>query len=203
MDQLLEIVNNNVQYAHWIMFWALIAAGFNVPVSEDAMIFIAALLSVKYPEYQTRLIGWVFAGAYFSDLIAYGLGRFLGPRIFQIRFLKTIATQERLQQVSSFYARFGIITLIFGRFIPFGVRNALFITAGLGRMRFLKFALADLLAAVISFSFFYTLYYKYGEAVIDMVKKGNLVLFSVAALVAAIWFYRSRRRRNTTPRALA
>ena len=56
MDQIIDFVNTNIQYAHWIMFFALLAAGLNIPVSEDAMIFIAALLSVNHPEYQIKLI---------------------------------------------------------------------------------------------------------------------------------------------------
>ena len=62
---------------------------------------------------------------------------------------------ESVDKVSHFYERFGIFTLIVGRFVPFGVRNALFLTAGLGRMGFMKFALSDLLAATISCSVYF------------------------------------------------
>lgn len=194
MEPLFEFIQNNIQHAHWVMFLMLLSAGFNVPVSEDAMIFISALLSLQYPELMHKFIIAVFAGAYLSDLIAFGLGRWLGPKLFKIRLFKNIATQERLDQVGSFYEKYGMITLFFGRFIPFGVRNALFISAGIGRMSPVRFCIADLAACVISFSVYFSLYYTFGEQVIDTVKQSNMVIFGVAIAVAVIWYARSKRK---------
>ena len=57
-----------------------------------------------------------------------------------------MVSKEKVNQISDFYKKYGMITLMGGRFIPFGVRNALFLTAGLGKMNFFKFALSDLIA---------------------------------------------------------
>jgi membrane protein DedA with SNARE-associated domain len=200
VDQIIEFVNANVQYAHWIMFFALIAAGFNLPVSEDALIFIAALLSVKNPEYQTKLMAGVFAGAYISDLICYGFcGRYLGPRLFSIPAFRKFIDQKKIDKVSSFYERYGTLTLLFGRFIPFGVRNALFLAAGLGKMNAWKFAIADLIACSLSFSLFFWLYYTYGTAVVDYVKHGNMALFGGFLLVVTIFWWRKRAKKKQAP----
>jgi membrane protein DedA with SNARE-associated domain len=137
----------------------------------------------------------VYAGAYFSDLICYWLGRLLGPKLFKIRLFANMASPEKIEKVGTYFERYGILTLIVGRFIPFGVRNAMFLTAGLSKMDFVKFALADLLACTISVATYFYLYYQYGEAVIDSIKEANIVIFVIALLAAAgYWVYRRQQK---------
>jgi membrane-associated protein len=191
LEILVEYIQQNIFFAPFIIFTLLLLAGFNLPVSEDAMIFLGAVLAAQHPQMLYVFMAAVFFGAYLSDIIAYWLGRLLGPRIFENRFLKKMVTQEKFRQVNRFYARYGITTLIVGRFIPFGVRNALFITAGLGRMNFIAFAIADLIACILTTSIFFSLYYNYGEEVIDQVKKFGLYSFmAVAVVVVLILLYR-------------
>ncbi len=192
MEELIQIIQANVQYAPYIIFGALLLAGLNIPVSEDAMLFIYAILASSNQDYLPHLFIGVYMGAYLSDLICYSLGRFLGPKLFEIRFFANMVPPERIQKIHNFYEHYGIVTLLIGRFIPFGVRNALFLTAGLGQMHFLKFALADLLACTISTITFFTLYYHYGSSVIDFVKEGNIIVFSTAAIVLAGYFLRKK-----------
>ena len=197
MEELIQIIQANVQYAPYIIFGALLLAGLNIPVSEDAMLFISGVLASSHPEYLTELFIGVYMGAYLSDLICYSLGRFVGPKLFEIRFFANMVPPERIQKIHNFYENYGIVTLLLGRFIPFGVRNALFLTAGLGQMTFTKFALADLLACTISTITFFTLYDHYGSTVIDFVKGGNIVLFSIAAIALAAYYWRKRALNNS------
>jgi membrane protein DedA with SNARE-associated domain len=183
MEMALEFIQSQIAYAPFIILGLLILAGFNLPVSEDLMLFTSAILAAKNPEMKYTFFICVFLGCYLSDLICYYLfGRILGQKIFTLPFTKKFVDQKKLDQVTHFYNKYGILTLMLGRFIPFGVRNALFISAGLGKMPPLKFALSDLVACSISSIFFFCLYYTFGESVIEIVKKGNIVLFSVAIL---------------------
>lgn len=184
IDQIMLYINTNVHIAPYIIFGLLILAGFNIPVSEDLMLFTSAILAAKNPDYLYPLFAGVFLGAYLSDLICYGfIGRYLGPKIFRIKFFASMVTPERLDMVNAFFKKYGVFTLIFGRFVPFGFRNALFLSAGLGRMNAWKFALSDLLAAVVSCVVYFTVYYKFGEAAIEYIKKSNYVIGSVALAV--------------------
>ena len=196
MEDLIQFIQANIHNAHFIIFGLLLLAGFNIPVSEDAMLFISALLASKNSEYLPHLFIAVYMGAYLSDLICYSLGRILGPKLFEIRFFANMVPPERIEKIHSFYDKYGIVTLLVGRFIPFGVRNGLFLTAGLGKMNFLKFSLSDLLACTISTVFFFTLYYHYGNTVIEYVKEANVLVFSIAAIVLGIYFIRKRRRKD-------
>ncbi len=193
MEELLQYIQANIQYAHYIIFGALLLAGFNIPVSEDAMLFISAILASQNPEFLVHLFLAVYLGAYFSDLICYSLGRLLGPKLFEIRFFANMVSQERIDKISAYYHQYGVVTLILGRFIPFGVRNALFLTAGLGKMQFIKFALSDWLACTISTVVFFTLYYHYGESVIDYIKQGNMIFFAIALIFLGVFWYRKKQ----------
>jgi len=194
MEELLVYIQSNAQYAHWIIFGSLLLAGFNIPVSEDGMLFISGLLASKNPDLKYHLFTGVFLGAYFSDLICYWLGRILGPKIWKIQFFAKMVSEEKVNQITSFYQKYGIVTLLVGRFIPFGVRNGLFLTAGLGKMNFAKFAVSDLIACTISCTIFFNLYYSFGEAVIEYVKKGNIILFSLVAAALITWFFLKKKQ---------
>ncbi len=183
MEQLQLYIQDNIQFAPLIIFSLLCLAGFNLPVSEDAMIILSALLAKANPSYTVYLFLGVYSGAYISDLICYSLGRFLGPQIFSIKFFSNIVKQKQINRMKKFYDKWGIIILIPGRFIPFGVRNALFLTAGLGKMNFIKFALADLLACTISNLVLFSITYYMGEVIITYVKKGNIFIFATAAVI--------------------
>ena len=191
MEQAIEFIQSNVQYAPYIIFGLLLLAGFNLPVSEDVMLFISATLAASYPDNLIPLFIGVFLGAFFSDLICFTIGRIFGATLFEKDgFLTRFISQEKIRKIEVFYDKHGIITLILGRFIPFGVRNGLFLAAGIGKMSYLKFSLSDLLACTISSVFFFTLYYKVGKPVLEYVQKGNIVIFSIAVVVVLfVWLY--------------
>ena len=194
-SQLIEFINSNIYWAPYIVFGLLILAGFNFPVSEDLMIFITALLAAKHPDHLIPLLSGIFLGAYLSDLISYSLGRFIGPKLWNIKFFSKMVSKKKLNTISNYYDKYGVITLIFGRFIPFGVRNGLFLTAGLGKMNFLKFSLSDLLACIISTSLYFPLYYFHGEKVIEYVKKGNVVIFITALLIISFIYFQKKKKK--------
>ena len=83
MEEVYLFIQGHAHSAPWLIFGLLLLTGFNIPVSEDGMIFISALLAVKNPELKYQLFFGVFGGAYFSDLICYWLGRILGPKFFK------------------------------------------------------------------------------------------------------------------------
>ncbi|MEE9411767.1 MAG: DedA family protein [Methylococcales bacterium] len=196
MEDLIALIQANIEYAPWLIFGILLLAGFNIPVSEDGMIFISAILASSHPGTRLQFFLAVYAGAYFSDLICYWLGRLLGPKLFNIRMFANMASPEKIENVSYYFERYGVFTLIVGRFIPFGVRNAMFLTAGLSKMNFAKFAFADLLACTISVMTYFYLYYRYGEAVIETIKEANIVIFAVAIMSLVGYFiYRRCQKR--------
>ena len=135
MEDLILYAQQNADIAPWLIFGLLLLAGLNIPVSEDGMLFVSALLATQRPDLLWNLFIAVYL-APFSDLICYTLGRTLGPRLWEMKWFARMVSQDKVDKVTSFYERYGVFTLVVGRFIPFGVRNALFLTAGLGKMDF-------------------------------------------------------------------
>jgi membrane-associated protein len=138
-------------YSHWIFLGLLILAGLNVPISEDVILLTGgALAATCFPEQKWNLYAWIFVGCWISGWEAYWHGRLLGPKLYSIPWFNRIFTPEKISKLQEYYQKFGILTFIVGRFIPGGIRNALFITSGMGKMPFLTFMVRDFVACVIS-----------------------------------------------------
>lgn len=160
MDCVVPFIYQHLEYAPWIIFGALMLAGFNIPISEDLMLITAGVLAgTVMHEQKYQLFLFAFMGCYFSDWEAYWLGRLLGRRMFYIRWFSKMVKLRRLRQAERFYSKYGMYTLLVGRFIPFGVRNVLFVTAGVSKMHFGKFISSDGIACLISnLTLFYIAY---------------------------------------------
>ena len=151
MESLINFIISHASHAHWIVFFTMLIAGFNIPISEDLIIIMSAFLASNIvPENATKLFLCLFIGCYLSDWITYSMGRFLGPKLWKISWFKKTFPEKRLNIIHSFYKKYGGFTLLVGRFIPFGVRNCLFLSAGLGKMNFFKFIAFDGIACALS-----------------------------------------------------
>ena len=194
MANFLLFLQGNIHLAPYMIFGLLLLAGFNLPVSEDVMLFTSSVLAREFPQYHYQLFAAVFLGAYLGDLICFLMGWKIGPKILKINFFKSIVSDDLRLKISNFYEKYGVWTLIVGRFIPFGVRNGLFLTAGLGKMNPLKFVLSDLLACTISCITFFSLYYKFGKQMIEYVRQGNLIIFFLAATTIVFLVIKKKRK---------
>lgn len=161
---LLGFIYKFPKFTALFIFLALILAGFNVPISEDLIIITGAVLSGTKMRDKTFEI-WlaIFIGAYLSDWIAYWTGKLLGPKIKQFKSLSGIITEERLKKMHAFYEKWGFFAFFVGRFIPFGGRNCLFISVGMGNMSFSKFAFIDIFAAFVSTTCGFLIVYNLSE----------------------------------------
>jgi membrane-associated protein len=183
--------------AHWIIFFALILAGFNIPISEDLMLVTSGVLASAFvPENTFKLWAAVFIGAYISDAIAYWTGRLLGPKLLTMKFFSKFLKQERIDKMHAFYEKWGFLAFLVGRFVPFGVRNCLFISAGMGHMSFPKFLLMSGFASLISTTTAFYIAYTFGkhyEVLLDYLKTFDVAIIivisaSVLAVIGFIWY---------------
>jgi membrane-associated protein len=202
MDTLFQFISEHAAYAHWLIFGALMLAGLNVPISEDLMIILSAVLAATVvPENVYKLFIAVFLGCYISDWVCYWIGRHFGPKLWNIKWFAKTFKQEKIEQVQTYYTKYGFLTLLVGRFIPFGIRNVLFLTAGLGKMHFGKFLLSDGIACILSNTILFSLTYMVGKnygPLLESLQKFNIFLFGafVVALISVIW-YKFRKKLTT------
>lgn len=203
MDSIIHFIFEHAQYAHWIVFSALMLAGLNVPISEDLMIIFSAVIAATIvPENTYKLFIAVFLGCYISDWVCYWIGRRFGPKLWNISWFARTFDQKKIDQIHGYYSKYGFLTLLIGRFIPFGVRNGLFLTAGLGKMPFGKFLISDGIACILSNTILFTLAYSVGknyDKLISMVKTFNIFLFAAfaIAIIGGIWYKRKEKATTT------
>ncbi|HON79064.1 MAG TPA: DedA family protein, partial [Spirochaetota bacterium] len=200
MDLLSNILTTLAPQIHFIAFGLLILSGLNFPISEDLVFILSAAISVTYaPDNLYFAYAGCIMGAYTSDFIAYALGRFAGRKLFTTPFFKKLLPEEKLHKMEFYFMKYGAKTVLFGRFIPFGVRNIIFISAGFSKMRFPRFMVADIIPLSITSSLLFYLGYRFGEHYRDILPyldRYKIVLFGLfltAILFILLKRYISRR----------
>ena len=167
----------------YIVFYPLVAlvglllAGFNLPISEDLIIITGALLSQERPDLLVDTLVAIYIGAIVSDFFVYWVGTKVRKGASKTQFFLRVVPKKALDKMHYHLDRHGIFTFIVCRFIPFGVRNTLFFTAGFFNLSFRVFALYDIIAAMISINTLFFLTYHFGEAARRPIKIAGIVLF--------------------------
>ncbi len=144
------------------------------------------------------LLGLTWICAFTGDLTGYALGRRLGRRFLLEHGPRFHITEPRVVQVETFFARYGLATILIGRFVGL-VRPIAPFLAGASRYPAGRFAvLASAGTGVWSASFVllgFAFWQSLDEAV-AIAKRGSLALGGVLLLiVAAIAGYRRLRGR--------
>lgn len=201
MQQIVNFIVENSSFAPWISFGLILLAGFNVPISIDViMVLTAFLAATTIPELTPHLFISVLLGTYFSAWICYWMGRKVGIKLLKIRYFAKLLPQERLKKMGTFYEKHGLLTLMIGRFIPFGFRNCLFMTTGMSKANFAKFIWRDALACTLWVSICFFSFYQLGhsyEILLKKVKMLNLFIFLVFGVtVIALVCYKKYRRNH-------
>ncbi len=207
METLVSLLQSAAPEAHFIAFGLLVLAGFNFPVSEDIIIILSASLAATVvPENTVKLFIGCFAGAYISDIIAYLIGRFAGARILQserfykIKFFNKNFSKKRMAKIENYFEKYGVKTLFFGRFIPFGVRNMLFMTSGLIKLPMKKFLLIDLAALAMTSTILFKLGMIFGsnyQVLLDAINQYKIIIFSIFIFIIVLLFVRHKLRHGS------
>jgi membrane-associated protein len=88
----------------------------------------------------------LMSAAILGNVVNYAIGYKLGPAVFKSessRFFK----REYLVKTHAFYEKYGAITVIIARFMPI-IRTFVPFVAGIGRMRYARFFLYNLIGSV-------------------------------------------------------
>lgn len=190
--------------APWIILGVLLLGGLNFPISEDLVFILSgAVASMCIPDHTVRLFIWTYVGACFASWETYWIGRIFGPKLYEIKWFNRILNPRRIERLHYYYEKYGILVFIVGRFCPGGVRNALFLSSGLGKMPFLTYILRDGIAVLISSGVMFYLGYLFGdnyEEVVDFFKKydrlGLALLLVVILMAVVVTYWRNRKKSN-------
>lgn len=177
LDSMVNLFTAYVSYWPLACFIILVLAGCNVPVSEDALIIFSAGIAFTdrtliIPNYLALI-----AGIYASDVISYFIGRLLSKGMRQIQFFRKKLTPKKIRLVSKTLDDYGFRTFIVCRFIPFGVRNTLFLCSGFVKLPIKSFILYDFIAGLISCTTLYSLVLFMGHKADIGYKIAGVILF--------------------------
>lgn len=206
MEAILDYLCAHADQAHLVIVGLLLLAGLNMPFSEDLLVIAGGMITATcVPERLWLMFSWIYAGCVVSAYIAYSLGRLLGPHVHKIPWIHHAVSPERVESLGAWLRRFGLLTFFIGRMIPFGVRNALFITCGLSRMPFLSFAWRDALSALFSTSLLFYLGFLFGgnyETLVTYLHTYEKFILLMVSILAVAWLVRIcfRKYYKTSPK---
>jgi membrane protein DedA with SNARE-associated domain len=163
--------------AFWVYlgtFILLLAAGVGVPIPEEAPI-LAAGVAVGQAVNENggpHLYWWIMLpvcilGIVVCDGMLYGVGRFWGPRLLSLRWVKRFLPDEKRQTIEENFHRYGLWVLLSARLLP-GIRAPIFIMAGVTRIPFTKFLVADGIYALPGVNILFWLAFFLGNAFRDV-----------------------------------
>lgn len=158
---LMPDVQGWMQHAFYpVLLLVLVAASLGVPIPEDVPLLAAGVILSHQPEAVTwaGTLAVALIGIMSGDVILYALGSIWGQDVCRHRWVNRLITPARLERMTAKFHRYGMLVCFFGRFFV-GVRAAMCITAGVTRLRYWKFMLADLAGALLSVPLFIWLGY--------------------------------------------
>lgn len=196
-------IQNWMQHAFYpVLVVVLVAASLGVPIPEDVPLVAAGVILAQQSEVATWTVTFIVAllGIMCGDVILYLLGSRWGPEVSQHRWVSWLITPTRLGTMTARFNRYGMWMCFFGRFFM-GVRAAMCITAGVTRLPFWRFLLADLAGAVISIPLLIGLGYWFGNMVPTLENYVHVVQWGLLglALVILVGFVAYRRHRLGKP----
>ena len=188
-----------VHYGYWAVAAALFLENAGVPVPGETVLLLASFLA--YTERDLHL-GWIIVvgtvAATLGDNLGYAIGHSGGrslldrhQRIFRISDA-AVARGEKL------LGQYGSMTILFARFV-FGMRIIAGPLAGVLRMPWKKFAVFNLLGAMLWVTVISVVGYSFGSrwnVLMRFMNRFDLVLGAVFAVIAVILWLRRRNLRK-------
>ena len=191
MESILAWLGSHIHNFPLVIFIALLLGGLNLPVSEDVLVIMSALLCQSEKANIPVFYACIFFGATMSDWLVYFWGWLLGRGIISNRFFRKIIKQDNTIRFSKALEKYGIFTYIVMRFIPFGVRNILSMTSGFVQLPFYKFVIFDAIATLCNTSALFALVYFFGKTGGKYVKILGILLF-ITFVILLIHAFRTK-----------
>jgi membrane protein DedA with SNARE-associated domain len=187
---------------HWGylgVFFGIIATGLGFPMPEELPVVVGGGLAVHEKARWWIMLPVCIVGVIIGDSCLYVIGRLWGTRLVERPFFKKhFLTPERLASITENFHKYGIKILLFARVTP-GIRAPIFLTAGITRLAWLHFLIADGIYAIPGVSLLFFLGYYFTDTMVSIIEsKAELVKTIVIMVVlvggAGYFLYRFLRR---------
>ena len=202
MDWFQEFAKEYAAYGYPVLFFGVLLENAGIPVPGETAVLVAGFLASPvggshFNLYLVMLLTLI--AAVIGDNAGYWLGhRFARPRLqMGKRFL--LLTPKSLQIAEGYFARYGIWTIFFQRFIT-GIRVIGAVAAGTAGMPWTRFVIANAAGALAWSVTMSLLGYFFGHS-LDLLHKwlgraGLITLGSVVAAVVLVFAWQRIKRRR-------
>lgn len=147
---------------YFVLFGLLFACGLGLPLPEDIPLMLAGWFVARGQMNLAVASVCAWCGIIGGDIVLYHFGKKFGLEITRVPFVGKHVTKERIERAERLFARYGVWVVAIGRLFA-GIRGAMVVAAGAIRFNFLKFVIADGLAALVSGGLFIALGYWFGS----------------------------------------
>ena len=160
----------------------------------DSLLFVVgAMCGAGLMDYSLS-VGLLFAAAILGDQSNYQIGRFFGPKVFQWEDSRYF-NKRAFDQAHAFYEKYGGITIVAARFMPFLRTFAPFV-AGVAEMTRSRFVFFNVIGAALWVGGIITVGYFFGD--LDFVKahldKIIWAMIFIPGLVVLFGAWKARRK---------
>jgi membrane protein DedA with SNARE-associated domain len=185
-----------LHYGYWALAVTLLLENAGVPLPGETILLLASFLA--YSEHALRLpwiIGVATVAATVGDNLGFALGHY-GGRPLLHRYQSIFRIQQKiLTRGETLFARYGAATVFVARFV-FGMRIIAGPLAGVLRMRWQKFVIANFLGAALWVTVISCAGYLFGQhwnRLVDSVKRLDITVAILLLLVVVYLWWRGRR----------
>jgi membrane protein DedA with SNARE-associated domain len=187
---------------YFVLFSLLFLCGMGLPVPEDIPLLVAGALIGRGKMHVVVAAALAWCGIIGGDCMLYMFGKRFGLGITRVPLIGKHVTQERILRAEALFEKWGVWVVAVGRLFA-GIRGAMVIAAGTIRYNFIKFIIADGLAALVSGGLFLFLGYEFGNhlhEIQEKIHKDSRIVFAVVAtaVVALVAYVVFRKKKHTT-----
>ena len=177
------------------IFTALVLGSLGVPIPEEMPIIAVAILSHEGVVRWWLVLPVCLVGVLSGDVVLYWVGWHWGEHVLNWRAVRLVLTPKREQWLQAAYRRHALKTIVTARHVM-GLRAAAFLTAGIVRVPFWKFIVADAGAAALGVPFVFGMAYFFTDQITAIVADVHRVerwlalaglLALAAVLVGGVW----------------
>ncbi len=194
------------QFTYVGAFVVLLLGGIGVPIPEEMPIIVSAVLARQGASRWWIAVPVCLVGVLSGDVILYCGGWRWGRAILDWRPVRLLVSRRRARQIEAAYRRHAVKTIITARHIV-GLRAVAFLTAGIVRVPFRTFFIADGGSAAFSVSLDFALAYFFTDRFVAIMRDvrhvehwlGLLAVIAAAVTVTLLAWRGHRRLMDATP----
>jgi membrane protein DedA with SNARE-associated domain len=193
------------QWGYLGLFLILLLTGLGLPLPEDVPLLTGGYLCHAQGASVWLTILVAMVGVLGSDLLLFTLGRRFGHHVVEYRFFRRLVNPPRLVMAERLFAKHGVKIVFAARFMP-PIRGMTFMAAGVLKVPFSLFLLADGSAALLSVPTLILLGKFFGDNLPELVGEvrsvtHTIILVGAAIVVLAAGLYLHRRQKRLVAKA--